>query len=187
MPDHNAIADVSLTVRDYLANALGGTTVELHDLSTAVSTNPARLTIFLFEVVEDSSVRNRAPARIDNPPNYQERKPPVPLLLRYLMTPWSGDPQTDHRILGRTVQTLYDNAIISGTDLQGVYANTSEALKFKLAPLTLEERTRVWAAVNKPYRLSVTYEVRVVNVDAVNQITRKPIQSRNLDASARSA
>jgi len=31
----------------------------------------------------------------------------------------------------------------------------------------LEERARVWYAIQKPYRLSVTYEVRVVNLDAI--------------------
>jgi hypothetical protein len=40
-------------------------------------------------------------------------------------------------------------------------------LKITLSPLTLDERARVWFAIQKPYRLSLTYEVRVVNLDAV--------------------
>src|SRR2546430_10710844 len=49
-----------------------------------------------------------------NPPDVTIRKPPAALILRYMMTPWSGDRFTDHKIMGRVVQTLYDKAIISG-------------------------------------------------------------------------
>jgi len=52
--------------------------------------------------------------------------------------------------------------------LQGQLAGTNQALKVTLSPLTIEERARVWYAIQKPYRLSVTYEVRVVNLDAIS-------------------
>ena len=71
----------------------------------------------------------------------------MPLILRYLLTPWGGDRATEHLLLGRALQTLHDDAILSGPQLQGGLAGTSEALKLKLAPLTLEEQTRVWFAV----------------------------------------
>jgi hypothetical protein len=44
--------------------------------------------------------------------------------------------------------------------------------------LTLEERARVWYAIEKPYRLSLTYEVRVVNLDAVTVQTVVPVNNR---------
>jgi hypothetical protein len=85
-----------------------------------------------------------------------------------MLTPWSGDRLTDHRLLGRAMQVLYNNAVLSGSQLQGQLAGTVEALQITLSPLTIEERARVWYAIQKPYRLSVTYEVRVVNLDAID-------------------
>ena len=189
MSDSAVIADVSSTLQSVLTDAF--TTLlpaptpvaEIHDLQGAISTAPARLTLFLFEVVEDASVRNTPPRRTVTPPNVSQENSPVTLILRYLLTPWSGDRLTDHRILGRTLQVLHDGAILSGAQLQGGLTGSSEAIKLKLAPLSLEERSRVWHAVQRPYRLSVTYDVRVVRIDSTVSTTRVPISSRLLNPS----
>lgn len=141
---------------------------------------PARLTLFLFEVSEDASARNRPRVREVVPPDITIRKPPMALLLRYLLTPWSGNPLTDHRILGRAMQNLYDNAILSGPTLQGGLAGTDQALKVTVSSLSVEERARVWYSVQKPYRVSVAYDVRVVNLvsevfDEVSAVARRSL------------
>ena len=186
------IADVSRTLEAFITNGLSvlvpppAPGAEVHDLAPGViPTNPARLTLFLFEVVEDPSMRNRPPVRTDiaapPPPTTLVSKPPMALLLRYLMTPWSGDRFTDHQILGRTLQILYDGAILSGTDLQGTtLQNTDVALKLTLAPLTLEERARVFYSVQRPYRLSLTYDVRVVNLATQTSQLRVPVATREV-------
>jgi hypothetical protein len=157
---------------------------EVHDLQGTISTTPARMTIFLFEAVEDPTLRNQRRPREIVPPNIAQRRPQVPLILRYLLTPWSGDRATDHRLLGRALQTLHDDAILTGPQLLGGLAGTSEALKLKLAPLTLEEQTRVWHAVQRPYRLSLTYEVRVIRIDSDDVSVGPPVRSRTLDVAA---
>jgi hypothetical protein len=154
---------------------------QVHDLQGNIPTSPAQLTIFLFEAGEDPSARNRARVRGVAPPDLTLRKPPMALLLRYLLTAWSGNRLTDHMILGRAMQVLYDGAILSGPDLQGSLAGTDDALKITLAPLSLEERTRVWHAVQKPYRLSLSYEVRVVNLDTEQQDLLTPVRRRSLN------
>jgi hypothetical protein len=50
-----------------------------------------------------------------------------------------------------------------------------------MIPLTLEDRARVWYAIQKPYRLSVNYQVRVVNLDATIELRDEVVQSRTLD------
>lgn len=97
------------------------------------------------------------------------------LLLKYLITPWSGDAATDHLILGRAMQVLYDNAVLEGTQLQGSLANTNDTLKITITPLLMDERTKVWYAVQRSYRLSSAYEVRVVNLDSSRRETRPPV------------
>jgi len=181
MPNYNVISDVSLTLQALLKGALNALDpqmqVDVSDLQGTINTSPAHLTLFLFEIVEDSSARNRPHVRQVVPPDVIIRKPPMALLLRYMIKPWSGDRITDQKIMGRVLETLYDGAIISGTKLQGQLLNTDVSLKINLAPITLEDRTRVWYSVQKPYRLSLTYEVRVVNIDS--EIARQVGQVRD--------
>jgi hypothetical protein len=191
LPDYTVIADVSSTLQTVLTEAYqpldpaSPPVAEISDLQGNISTNPARVTLFLFETVEDPSARNRPKVRVTPPPppatGLAFRKPPMALLLRYMLTPWSGDRLTDHKLVGRTLQVLYDGAILSGTQLQGGLAGTDQALKVTLSPLTLEERARVWYAIEKPYRLSITYEVRVVNLDAVATDSLVPVSQRSLE------
>jgi uncharacterized protein DUF4255 len=191
MPDFSVISDVSRTLETFITAGLAtlapppAPVAEVHDLQGNISTNPARLTLFLFEVVEDASQRNRPPVRTDTvppaPPGARISKPPMALLLRFLMTAWSGDRFTDHHILGRTLQVLYDGAILSGTQLQGTtLQNTNVALKITLSPITLEERARVFYSVQRPYRLSITYDVRVINLDTLLERTSIPVVSREI-------
>lgn len=185
MPNSSVIADVSLTLQQVLTDAFstlvpGPPVAEVHDLHGAISTTPARMTIFLFDTIEDPAVRNQRPRRGIASPDITQRRPQVPLILRYLLTPWSGDRVTDQRLLGHALQTLHDDAILSGPQLQGGLEGSSEAIKLKLAPLTLEEQTRVWHAVQRPYRLSLTYEVRVIRIDSDDVRTSPPVLSRTL-------
>jgi hypothetical protein len=178
MANSNAIGDVSATLQKVLHDALvaldPGFFVDVSDLQGTMSVSPAHLTIFLFEVVEDPSARNRPPVRQATPPDVVLKKPPVALILRYMLTPWSGDRITDHKIVGKVIETLYDKAILSGPDLLGTLLDSNVALKITLSPITLEDRTRVWYSVQKPYRLSLTYEVRVVDIDST--VVRKVAQ-----------
>ena len=193
MPDFSVIAAASETLQFVLTNALSELAptsppiAEMHDLQGAISSNPARLTIFLFEAAEDPSARNRPRMRGSVPPDWILKKPPMALLLRYLLTAWSGNRLTDHMILGRAMQVLYDGAILSGSDLRGSLAETDQALKVTLAPLNLEDRTRVWHAVQKPYRLSLSYEVRVVNLEPDGEERLHPVSRRTIDYAAAGA
>jgi hypothetical protein len=187
VPDFNVIADVSLTLQNVLTDSLSilqpapPPIAQVHDLQGNIPQAPPTLTLFLFDVHEDPSARNRPRIREVNPPDINIRKPPLALMLRYLLTPWSGDRFTDHRILGRVMQTLYDGAIISGTQLAGGLAGSDQALKITPATLTLDERSRVWFSVQRPYHLSIAYEVRVVNLDSDIADRKRPVGARQLD------
>lgn len=189
MSDSNTIASVSATLVHVLTTELSTLapvpTVQLHDLSTTPSTATPLLTVFLFDVGEDMSVRNKPRVRVPIPGGMLERKPPVALLLRYMLTAWSGGPATDQQIVGRVVQVLYDQPILSGGVLQGSLANSSEALKVTLTPLTLAERTELWGTLHPAYRLSLTYDVRVVYVDSDQATPVIPTRQRTIDFALR--
>ena len=182
MPDANVISDVSQTLQQVLHESLVSLDpqffVEVSDLQGTISTSPLHLTIFLFEVVEDASAKNRPSVRTVVNQSVMVRKPPMALLLRYMLTPWSGDRLTDHKIVGKVIETFYESSNVGGAKLQGGLANTDVVLNINMAPITLEDRTRVWISVQKPYRLSLTYEVRVVSIDSTTERRTGLVQSR---------
>lgn len=186
MGDFGVIADVSSIIERELTEALKplGTPppiAVLHDLSEKVPTSPAKLTVFLYEVAEDPTSRNRPPVRSLPPGPLTTRKPPMALLLRYLITPWAGDQVTQHRMLGRALQLFYDDAIFDGAKLSGSLAASTDSLHITLTSLTLDQKSWVWYAIQQPYRVSLNYEVRVVNLEAIEELDIRPVQNRVID------
>lgn len=187
MGDYNVISDVSAILQRTLGQAMNALDPAappraiLDDLSGTIAVSPPKLTIFLYEIAEDGPSRNRPQIRIEpTAPNepVRYRKPPMALILRYLLTAWGGDQQTQHKMLGRAMETLYNDAILDGPQLSGVLAGTNEALHLTLSSLTLDQKSYVWFALQKPYRLSLNYEVRVVNLDAEDRLAGPPATSR---------
>lgn len=184
MGDYTVIGEVSTLIQRTLDAAVktvsGDALAKLDDLSETVSPSPPKLTIFLYEIAEDPPSRNRPHVRPD-PANPQiVRKPPMALLLRYLVTAWGVDPVTQHRMLGVALRTFYDESIFAGARLTGGLAAGADALHFTLTPLTLDQKSLIWYAIQKPYRLSLNYEVRVVNLDATGDLPASPVRSREL-------
>jgi hypothetical protein len=182
--DYNVVADVSEILLAVLQDAIGDLDgVErplaiLDDLSGTMAVRPPKLTLFLYEIAEDVASRNRPNIRVeptDADPQIRFRKPPMALVLRYLVTAWGGDQVTQHRMLGRALEALYNDAIIDGGRLTGSLAGMVDALHLTLTPLTLDQKSYVWFALQKPYRLSLNYEVRVVNLDAAARASVRPV------------
>jgi hypothetical protein len=171
VPGYTVISDVSQTLTKFLDDALSGlATAVVHDLVDPPNGSTATLTLFLYDVIEDPSARNRPRLRVPVQTAGRQlvtaKKPPVALLLRYMLTAWAGTPLTEHEIIGRVIQAFYDHATLSGHYLLNSLANSVEALHLTLQPIELDNRARVWEAIDKPYRLSVNDEVRVVHIDA---------------------
>jgi hypothetical protein len=133
-----------------------------------------RLSIWLYQIAENEFVKNQplSPGKLEtrNGERRNEEKrhnenlfPPLALNLFYLITPFGGSADSDQLLLGKTMQVMYDNAIVL---LREVPSGIMEELRIVLCRLTLEELTRIWDALQEPYRLSVCYEVRVMRIDS---------------------
>jgi hypothetical protein len=189
MANSDVISAVSETLESRLTAGLStlGTpppTARLHDLVTPVTSDPPTVTLFLYQIVEDPSVRNRAKTtRIVNG-DVRILKQPLGLCLHYMVTAWGGDRHTEQRMLGRVLQVLYDDAILDGLELSGVLAGTPAQLLVSLAPIVLEDRARIWSAIGQTYRLSINYEVRVANVDAETETSAAPVRERHIASGA---
>jgi Pvc16 N-terminal domain len=184
----DVISDVSAVLKQLLTDAMSTLTdppapiAEIHDLNGVIPTAPPRLTMFLYDIREDPSMRNRPKVREPDGNGFQVRKPPMALCLHYLLTAWGGSRITEERMLGRVLQALYDQPILSGAVLTGSLAGLDEPIHITLVPLTLEEKARVWWSIQKPYRLSLNYEVRVANIESETVIEAQAVTSRTLDS-----
>lgn len=172
MSDYTAIEAVSSTLQDALRQhitlsgepQLNGVPVDLRspkDLQTANVTSAVSL--WLYRVTRDPDLLNDPPRRIG--PNEYLRQA-LPLHLYYLITPLSVDVGDRHVLLGRAVQVLHDLSIARGADLKGVLQGSGEELRVVLEPLTVEDLTRIWNALQESYQLSVSYVVQVVKIDS---------------------
>jgi len=125
------------------------------------------LSVWLYRVMRDEQRLNDPPQRLA--PNLL-RPPSLPIRLHYLMTPVTerklGAPETEQLILGKVLQSFHSHAVLRGSDLKAELAGTEAELKIRLEPMSLEEITRVWEALEGSYQLSVSYEVSVVNIDS---------------------
>jgi len=172
MSDYTVISAVSGTLQQVLKqNITQSTDPELHGVDIYLLSpkemqdagNSVGVSVWLYKVTRMAEMLNEPPGRVS--PN-QVVRVPLPVLLFYLVTPFTSDPGTRHTLLGRVLQVLNDHAILRGADLQGVLAGTTEQLRVNLEALSLEELSLVWEALNEPYQLSVTYLVQLAKIDS---------------------
>jgi len=138
------------------------------------------VSVWLYRVIRDEQRLNAPPERLG--PN-QLRYPPLPLCLHYLVTPVidsngnGAGPEVEQTVLGKVLQIFHDHPRLRGTDLRDDFSGTTVELHVRLEPLTLEEITRVWEALDRSYQLSVSYEVSVVNIaSAMEPESISPVQ-----------
>jgi hypothetical protein len=161
------ISDVTQTLQDLLLEQqqpLGLFEVSLNSpADDAKNPMEPKVNLFLLRVAENAFAKNREWLAVG--PGVLQ-KPPLALDLYYIMTPFANDRLDEHRALGEAMRIFYDHAIVAAPLLKGELEHTVEELKVNLCPFSLEELTRIWNALNQPFRLSVCYEVRIVLVDA---------------------
>ncbi len=182
MSNYAIVAEVSEALRSLLWAELEDDT-EIHpgivsSEQAIVFTDPARtkeqsanrLSLWLYQITENEFVKNQPPVRVkpagDDPARGAAlSRPPLALNLYYLVTPLSDDPKANHLLLGKTMQVLYDHAVVY---LRHEESELAEELRIILCRLTLEELTRIWEALREAYRLSICYQVRVTRIDSAS-------------------
>lgn len=158
--------DVDLGVL-FSSGAGGGMVVTLDTPEEMVDVGDEGVSIWLYRIQRDCETLNRPPRRIA--PDQIER-PPLPLRLHYLVTPIvdrATRPQAselEQHILGKALQVYHDVATLRGALLRDDLTGAAIEAFVRLEPLSLEEITRVWDALEVPYQLSVSYEVSVVPI-----------------------
>jgi hypothetical protein len=125
-------------------------------------TGRTTLTIFLYRVSVGAEMRNMPRRTL---PDGRTTRPPLPIELRYLVTPWASTPASEYFMAGHVMRALYDHAELGPPYLVGSSWNSNDSVQIVLEALPIEDHTRIWDTVRKPYRLSLTYLVRVIGID----------------------
>jgi len=158
-----------LNLRTFFNSALGGTMiVSVRNSEEMSERNEQGLSMWLYRVTRDEDRLNDPPERLSP---FLERQPPLPLRLHYLFTPvvdptTANNAEVEQSVLGKVLQSLYGHPLFKGADLAGDFIGTQTEIRARMEPMSLEDITRVWNALEQPYHLSISYEVTLVRIDS---------------------
>jgi hypothetical protein len=181
MANADAIADVGDILIGLLQSALQGVV----DKANVVTAEPGEfanynnqpkpaVTIFLYHVSITSEVRNGPRRTIAGG---KTTRPLLPLTLRYLITPWSSDARSSARIAGRILQKLYDKAELGSSDLLKPQWESGDSMQIIFESLPVQDHYSIWDPTRMPYRLSLTYMVRVIGIEPTVEVSEAPVVS----------
>ena len=98
-------------------------------------------------------------------------KPPVPYSLYYMVF-INGSSQMGlkapdiQKIIGRVAQIVSDNSSVYPHELQPWLDAAEPPIVLSQAKMALDEKVRVWQAINKPYQISLFYKAAPVYVSS---------------------
>ena len=134
--------------------------------------------LYLYRVMESQFTKNQPWPGDKTTPG--SNLPALGLELSYLLTPFAPAPDPSatagddaHTILGAAMLTFHQYPVLNDVHINGFDADTAlpqsilnsfEQVKIRLAVTSLEELSKIWATINQPYRLSVAYEVSLVEL-----------------------
>ena len=191
MSDYTAIADVSYTLIDLLRNKME----DLIDPDLIAIVSPeeieandsVRLSLFLFQVIENVHMKNQEMQIIDPA---KLKYPPLIMDLSYMLTsyPSSGiqditeRTMEEHSILGKAMQVIHDNSIITDPFLRGCLTDDGQELHISQTPLNLDDMTKIWSTFqDRPFRPSVCYLVSNVRIESTREKEAKRVTDLKFD------
>jgi hypothetical protein len=177
MSASSAIGKVSRSLRSLLLNEM---TLDSVRVTVLAPDEPGggdpRINLFLYKVQEHAALRNMDwQVKLGDPGRLVP--PPLSLKLFYLMTAYAANQDESgnasaHELLGEAMRVLYQNPVVPDDYLGFDFAGARERVKVVLNSLDLEELSKIWSTFTQPFRLSVLYEVSVVQLDMLPEKER---------------
>jgi len=193
MSNFLAIGGVSATLQALLRDRMElPAGVARTDLQVTVSTpqleddaqaaEPTRVNLFLYRATENGALKNQMIPGQGHPSEYGH--PPLSLVLHYMLTAYGTTVDANqvvnetlaHFLLGSAMRVLHDCPVVTdglttihppGTQvLHPSLRGEFEHIKICLDPISLEDLSKVWTALTRPYRLSAAYTVSVVQIES---------------------
>jgi hypothetical protein len=173
-----AIAQVTVALKELLkANLNTGVGVSLLQPSDALPKNSVNL--YLFRVAENAQLKNTG-WRGDRTRDAMAA-PALALELYYLLTPFADAPKSTettlpaaHTLLGSAMQVFFEHPVVNDVHTSafdfdtlagiGDLRNSFDKIIVRLQGMAMEELSKVWMMFNQPYRLSVVYQVSLLQI-----------------------
>jgi hypothetical protein len=120
--------------------------------------------LYLYDIKEDTQIAR--PNRIERG-KVQLIQPPTPYSLFYMVF-INGSSQMGlkapdiQKIIGRVAQIVNDNSSVRPNELQPWLDDNEPPIVLSQAKMELDEKVRVWQAINKPYEISLFYKAAPV-------------------------
>ena len=127
------------------------------------------LGIYLYDIKQSEVFRNSEMQTLDSK---RQKYPPVDLELYYMLTAYSnGDVKfrslEEHKILGKVIQIFTDNSILDAATLKPIVKPNEFSIRLEMLSLSLEEKMKIWAFPNKPYKLSIFFKAAPVELESL--------------------
>ena len=192
MSNFLAVGGVSATLQTLLRDRMELPAGMLRtDLQVTISTpppeddtqaaEPTRVNLFLYRATENGALKNQMIPGQGHPSEYGH--PPLSLVLHYLLTAYGATDDNGlvnetraHFLLGSAMRVLHDYPVIADSLMTIHSAPTQildsnlrgefEHINICLDPISLEDLSKVWTALTRPYRLSAAYTVSVVQIES---------------------
>lgn len=122
------------------------------------------LTLYTYRIDFNKSMRAAWAAAGTN-----DGRAHLPLDLHFLITPWGDDAEAEHRILGKAMECLELNPVLSGPMLYPDNVSNwlpADAVHIVQEDVSTEAMMRTFDTLPTKYKLSVPYIARVVRVDS---------------------
>lgn len=168
MADYTIIADVSAfivrTLREKMCPEPVPSPNNIEISSPASQDVDYIVGLYLYDIKEETQIAQ---------PHFVERgrvqlvKPSKPYSLYYMLF-INGSSQMGlkapdiQKIVGRAAQIINDNSSISPSELQPWLEDDEPPIVLSQARMELDEKVRVWQAINKPYEISLFYKAAPV-------------------------
>src|SRR3990170_507235 len=169
-------------------------TVSVPPQFPSTQTEPSRVNLFLYRILENGHLRNR-----ELPGQGQEGaygSPPLSLDLNYLLTAYGTtndevgavvpNETRAHFLLGSAMRVLHDFPVIT-EDLKRIREQVgepvlhpslqgqTEQIRLYLESISLEDLSKVWTALTLPFRSSAAYKVSVVQIESQRRRRYAPL------------
>lgn len=168
MADYTIIADVSAyivkTLREKMCPEPVPSPNNIEISSPASQDVDYIVGLYLYEIKEESQIAR--PPIVDRG-KIQLLQPPRPYSLYYMVF-INGSSQMGlkapdiQKIIGRVAQIVNDNSSVRPQELQPWLDASEPPIVLSQAKMALEEKVRVWQAINKPYEISLFYKAAPV-------------------------
>lgn len=170
MSASTAIGMVSESLRDLLEDEMQILpSVNVTVLAPDENGPNRRVNLFLYKIEENAYLKNKD-WEVSPTNSNQITPPPLSINLHYLLTAFAQNDQqngnaTAHAIIGEAMRVLNENSFVPDTNLAPGLINARERIKVILNNVDLDEMSKIWSTFNEPFRLSIPYEVSVVQLD----------------------